>query len=110
MKDYSNEYKEKIRPEINRRIKRLFVIFIGCVVILFVSSKILDFFGFPDKLIFLIFVPCAAIYLREIFSFKDIRCPHCNESLFTTLSTGKIPIISRSYVSKQCPHCGVKLR
>jgi len=110
MKDYTNEYKEKIRPEINRRLKRLFVTFIGCVVILIVSSKVFDLFDLPDKLIFFIFIPCAAIYLREIFSFKDIKCPHCDQSLFTTSSIGEIPILNKSYVSKKCPHCGVKLR
>jgi phage FluMu protein Com len=110
MEDYSNEYRDKIRPEINKRLKRIFVSFIGCTVILIVSSMLLDFFDLPDKLIFFIFIPCGVFYLREIFSFKDIKCPHCDKSLFTTSNIGKVPIIYRSYVSVKCPHCGVKLR
>jgi hypothetical protein len=108
--DYTQEYRDRIRPEINRRLKRVFLSFIGCVLLLIVASKILDYFGLPDKLIFVLFFPCAGFYLHQIFSFKNIRCPHCNKPLLTLANIGKIPLISKSYVGKHCPHCPAKLR
>ena len=108
--DYTDVYREKVRPEINRRLKRLLLSFVGCVLLLISFSKFLDYFALPDKLIFFLFFPCAAFYLYEIFSFKNISCPNCGKALFTLANIGDIPLISRSYVSKYCPHCGAKLR
>lgn len=108
--DYTDVYREKIRPEINRRLKRLLLSLVGCVVLLIAFSILLDCFALPDKLIFLLFFPCAAFYLYEIFSFRNIRCPNCNEPLFSLANIGDIPLIPRSYVSKHCPHCGARLR
>jgi hypothetical protein len=108
--DYSTIYKERIRPEINKRLKRVLFAFFGCILLLYISSVFIDFLGWPDKLIFLLFFPCAIYYLHEIFSFKDIKCPHCNEPLFSLISIKCIPLFSKSRVSKYCSHCGVKLR
>lgn len=108
--DYTKEYRDRIRPEINRHLKRVLLSFIGCVLLLIISSKMLNYFNLPDKLIFILFFLCGAFYLHEIFSFKNIKCPSCKKPLFSLISIGKIPLISRSYVGKHCPHCGAKLR
>ena len=108
--DYTEEYRDRIRPEINKRLKRVFFSLIVCVLLLIVASKILGYYGLPDKLIFLLFFPCAFFYLYQIFSFKNIKCPHCQRPLFTLLSIGRIPLFSKSNVSKHCLHCKAKLR
>lgn len=108
--DYTEEYRNRIRPEINRRLKKFFLSLIGCVLLLVAASKILDYFNLPDKLIFILFFPCAVFYLHQISSFRNIKCPHCKKSLLTLLSIGKVPLISKGYVSKHCPHCEAKLR
>ena len=108
--DYRNAYREKVRPDINRHLKRLLLSFMGCILLLIAFSKLLDYFDLPDKLIFFLFIPCAIFYLYEIFSFKNIRCPNCKKSLFTLANIGHMPIVSSSYVSKHCPHCGARLR
>jgi len=108
--DYTDVYREKVRPEINRRLKRLLLSLVGCVLLLIAFSMLLEYLALPDKLIFLLFFPCAAFYLYEIFSFRKIRCPNCNEPLFSLANIGDIPLIPRSYVSKHCPHCAARLR
>lgn len=106
MKDYTNEYNEQIRPEINKRYKRVIITFIACAIILVISTGILRYSGLPEKLIFLIAIPCGGFYLREIYSFKEIKCPNCNKSLFNQFSIGLLPI----YVSSTCPHCGIRIK
>jgi hypothetical protein len=108
--DYSTIYNEKIRPEINRRLKRLFFSFFGCIFLLYVASVFINFLNWPDKLIFLLFFPCATYYLHEIFSFKEIKCPHCKSPLFSLVNIGNIPLLPKTHVGKYCSHCGVKLR
>ena len=108
--DYTEEYKKRVRPEINRRLKKVFLYLVGCVAFLYIASLILDYFKLPDKLIFILFFPCAFFYLYQIFAFKNIKCPNCSKSLFTLLSMGKVPIIFKGHVSLRCPHCGAKLR
>lgn len=110
IKDYTAEYRDKIRPEINRRLKRVFVAFIVTVVVLLGSSKLITRFGLPDKLFLAIFFLCAAYYLKEILSFTSIKCPHCEKPLFVIRSIRKIPILNISYSMRRCPHCGVNLR
>lgn len=108
--DYSTIYKERIRPEINRRLKRVIFSFLGCILFLYIASVFIDFLNWPDKLIFLLFFPCAIYYLYEIFSFKNIKCPHCKAPLFSLANIGEIPLFPKIHVSKVCSHCGAKLR
>lgn len=108
--DFTEQYKNNVRPEINRRLKKLFLSFAGIIILLFTASKIIDYFKLPDRLIFILFFPCAAFYLYQIFSFKEILCPRCKKPLFNVMSIKKISLISKSHVSKYCQHCGAKLR
>jgi hypothetical protein len=108
--DYTREYRDRIRPEINRQWRKVLLSFIGCVLLLIIVSKILEYFSLPDKLIFLLFFPCAAFYLHQIFSFKNITCPHCGKPLFVLLSLRGRPLLFKSHVSKRCPHCSARFR
>ncbi len=108
--DYTDEYKNKIRPEINRRLRNLLLSFIGCVIFLIATSAVLDYFGLPDKLIFILFFACAAFYLYQINCFTNIKCPNCKKSLFVLSYIRKTPLTYKGYVSKHCTHCGVRLR
>jgi hypothetical protein len=108
--DFTNEYKNKIRPEINRRLRNLLISLAAILILLVLCSEILDYFNLPDKLIFVLFFPCAALYLYQISFFKDIRCPNCRMPLFALLNIGKKTLIFKSHISKLCPNCGAKLR
>jgi phage FluMu protein Com len=108
--DYTEEYVKHVKPEINRRLKKIISSFFGCGLLLIVASLGLDFFNLPDKLILIIFIPCASFFLHHVLSLRDVKCPHCKKPLFILYGIAKVPIISSSYVSSRCPHCGVKLR
>jgi len=91
--------------ELNKRIKRLFLVFFGCVGFLFGISYILSLAEIDDRLIFIFFLPCAALYLREIHLLHKIRCPVCGKPVFKLMALGK-GLLTRS----RCPHCNAELR
>ncbi|MEW6087089.1 MAG: hypothetical protein AB1498_02145 [bacterium] len=110
--DYKFEYKNKIRPQLNRQFKKIILSFIFIIFLLLFVSMVIDYLNLPDRIIFLFFFPCAVIYLYQIYSLEDIKCPNCNKLLFTinTVDIRKILIIFKTHGEILCPHCNVKLQ
>ena len=66
-----------------RWIKRVILTFLVLVVLLIGTEKALKAFGLPEiyfKILFLVF---GVIYLIQIFSYRNIRCRKCGNSIFT---------------------------
>ena len=103
------EYKNNILIVINRRIKKILYSFLGCVVFLIGSSALVNYYSLPEIFIPILFLPCGGVFVYQIFLLKDIKCPYCKESLFTSLYFGKIPTEFKSLFGKKCNHCGAKL-
>lgn len=102
------EYDSTIRPQINKWLKKLFISFIGCSLLLIITPELLKLLGFSQKLTPIVFLPCAIFYAFQIFSIKEIKCPVCKKPLFFSLYNAKIPFKLSSLSGKSCNHCGAK--
>jgi len=105
--DYTTEeYKNKIRPEIYRWLKRVLLTFVGIVVFMFVVSKVLEGLKLSNELIniigFILFFSCGVFYIRQIYSLNEVRCPNCEKPLFYLTK------IFKSHLGRRCPHCGAR--
>ena len=98
--------KYKVASEIGNWVKRVVVSFIICSFVVMLSSKLIDHFKLPERLVFLVFLPCGVFYLYQIYSFTRIRCGNCGNTVFPNVFTFPIDLFTR----KQCPNCGAKIR
>jgi len=99
---YPIEYKLTIRPQINKWLKKLFISFIGCSLLLIITPHLLNFLGFSQELTAIVFLPCGIFYVYQIFSIKDIKCPVCKSPLFSSLYNAKIPFKLNNLSVKSC--------
>ena len=101
-------YESTIRPQVNKWLKKLFISFIACSLLLIITPELLKLLGFSQKLTVIVFLPCGIFYAFQIFSIKEIKCPVCRKPLFLSLYNAKIPFRLNSLFGKSCNHCGAK--
>ena len=101
--DYSEIYKAKIVPQINRWGIKVLLIFIASGLICFFIDYLKKYFPIPFWVSMPILLAVGIFYVKQIFSIEKIMCPHCHKQLFPRMSFG-------SHLRKHCTHCNVKLR
>lgn len=104
--NHSHSDKYPVSSEINGWVKRIIIAFVIIVFLLILASVIIDYFGLPDKLIFVVLLPYGVFYIYQIYSFTNIQCPKCGNTLFSNILAFPIQVFS----VKHCQHCGVKIR
>ena len=108
-KDCSEYYKNNTLPLINRYYKRIILTFSACIGLLYASSKMIEFLEVDQRLIFVLFFPCAIFYLIQIFSIHKIGCPNCGKSLFSLFEIKRFPVLQSNIPLRKCPHCNCVL-
>ncbi len=102
--DFRVQFNE-LKPLIRKQWRYIIIIFIGAIPFISLVTLI---FGKDNTGIF--FFLYGLLYLYFIFGLLKFRCPNCSKRLHVTIYIGKIPFILQSWVSRNCNHCGVKLK
>lgn len=99
----------KIRPKILRQWIIIILIFIGFVPYVWLIETLLKNTRLNNYTDYAVF-GYGAFYLYHIFKLNKFTCPACSKSLYVDKYVFKVPITFKTWVSKYCQHCGVKLK
>lgn len=108
-KSVKNEYKGGIRESINKRLKKIFLSFLGCIVFLAGSAAFINYYSLPEILVPILVLPCGFSFVYQVFSLKNIKCPYCKNSLYTSLYYGDLPIGIKTITIRKCNNCGAEI-
>lgn len=108
-KSVLNEYKDNIRDEINKYLKRIIFSFLGCVAFLAASSAFVSYYALPELLVPILVLPCGIFFVYQLFLLGNIKCPYCKKSLYTSLYLGTLPTGSNAITIRKCNNCGAKI-
>lgn len=73
------------------------------VLLFFIYALPNKVFGIPSSLI--VFVMGATLWLYVVIRLIP-RCPNCGLGLFSVVEIGRVPVIVKSWVGKNCYGCG----
>ena len=78
------------KNEIERARKRWFfrivLTFVLIGIVLAGGETALDYYGFPEVRMELLFPVFGILYLLQIFSYRKIKCTHCGSSIFNQIN------------------------
>ena len=94
--------KQEIERERNKWVLRVLLAFIVVVLLMICIERIATFFDLPKAVTVVLFLIFGLIYLVQIYSYRNIKCNNCGESLFTQFNIF-FPI------PKECKNCKAKI-
>ena len=83
----------------------MFLAFVGFIPYAFLMQLLV-----PESWLPLAGLLYLVAYLFLILSFYGFVCPNCGKSLYVLLYIGKFPLLTKNWVSRNCTHCGARLK